>query len=98
MLVYLCSVLRARGKSFLVLVYNVAAKEELLSRGLRPHEVYNFHSYLFRQYIQVIRATLTENSIMMQEHPSHSYPNPKPNPIVLALTISLTPILNSLLP
>lgn len=66
MLVYLVSVLRARAVSFIVLVYNVAAKEELLSRGLLPQEVYNFHSYLYRQYTQVIRATLTENCIMMQ--------------------------------
>ena len=27
------------GTSFIFLVYNVAAKEELLSRGLLPHEV-----------------------------------------------------------
>tara|TARA_B100000795_G_C22671762_1_gene388221 strand:+ start:550 stop:837 length:288 start_codon:yes stop_codon:yes gene_type:complete len=66
MLVYLVSVLRARGLSFVVLVYNVAAKHELLSRGLLPSEVYNTHSYLFRQYSHVIKATLTEHRIMMQ--------------------------------
>ena len=34
-------------------MYNVAAKEELLSRGLLPHEVFNFHSYTYRELAKV---------------------------------------------
>ena len=70
MLVYLVHMLRERGISFIVLVYNVAAKEELLARGLVPQEVLNFHSFLYRAYRAFISATLSEALIMTQERTS----------------------------
>ena len=70
MLIYLCSVLRQTGVSFIVLVYNVAAKHELLSRGLQPHEVNNFHSFAYRALTSVLSATLTEDRVMSMESSS----------------------------
>ena len=70
MLIYLCSVLRQTGVSFIVLVYNVAAKHELLSRGLQPHEVNNFHSFAYRALTSVLSATLTEDRVMSMENSS----------------------------
>jgi len=60
MLVYLAHVLRNAGTSFIILVYNVAAKDELLSRGLLPHEVFNYHSFAFRSLMQVPARTPTQ--------------------------------------
>lgn len=70
MLVYIVHLLCNAGVSFIVLVYNVAAKDELLSRGLQPHEVYNFHSFAYRAITSVLTATLTEDRIMTQERSS----------------------------
>ena len=67
MLVYLVYLLRNAGVTFIILVYNVAAKDELLSRGLLPHEVHNFHSFAYRALTSVLAATLTEDRVMANE-------------------------------
>ena len=64
MLVYLVSLLRARNEPFLLLVYNVAAKLELIARGVKTDELANYHSFSFRHYQSIVRASLNEEQIM----------------------------------
>ena len=57
-IVYTAKKLREAGLSFVVFVFNVAAKESLLDRGLYASEVFNFHSYGYRAYSAWVRHYL----------------------------------------
>ena len=70
LIVYTVSQMRAAGIKFIVLVYGVRAKGELLARGLRPSEVLNFHSYFMRIMKKHVSAKMEASRQLMTPMPA----------------------------
>ena len=65
-LIYLGGKLRALGRRFVCLVFGVKARGELQSRGFRPSECFNFHSYFFKLLSRYTTATLSEDLVVTE--------------------------------
>ena len=66
-ILYVVSRLRELGFRFIVLVFSLAAKEELISRGLLVSEVSNFHAFVMQAYRRWIDASLNEHAVMASD-------------------------------
>ena len=66
-LIYVVTRLRELSLTFIILVFNVTAKEELIARGLLNTEVANFHSFLMKAYRRWVGASLNEQAVMASD-------------------------------
>ena len=88
LIVWTVSLMRAAGLKFIILVYGVKAKGELLARGVRANEVLNFHSYFMRIMKQHVGALLEQARLLMSHMPSKWNDNEYVNTSKLQLVIA----------
>lgn len=65
-ILFACAELRRLGKSFVVLVFNTLARDNLIKGGLTPREVYTFHSFGFGIFQEWVRTTLGEQAELLE--------------------------------
>ena len=66
-LIYVVTRLRELAITFIILVFNITAREELIARGLLNSEVANFHSFLMKAYRRWVGASLNERAVMASD-------------------------------